>query len=60
MIWGIAMLKENYDVASMALDELINFYNNQHGISASYDKEIFDNILVFYELSIITKLLKEH
>jgi len=59
MIWVIAMLKENYDVVDMALDELINFYNNQHGISALYDKEIFDNILVFYELSIITKLLKD-
>ena len=59
MIWVIAVLKENYDVVDMALDELINLYDNQHGISASYDKEIFDNILVFYELSIISKLLKD-
>ena len=59
MIWIIAGLKENWDIVDMALDELINFYNNQPVISASYDKEIFDNILVFYELSILTKLEKD-
>ena len=59
MIWIIAILKENFDVVDMALDELIQVYETWPITSNLYVKEVFDNWLVIYELSIISKLLKD-
>ena len=55
----IGIYGDNVDIADIALDELINLYENQGLISESYANEQFDNVLVFYEWSILTKLLKD-
>ena len=54
----IAIFGDNMDVADTALDELINLYENQGLISESYANEQFDNVLLYYEMSILTKLGK--
>ena len=55
----IGIYGDNVDLADTALDELINDFENQGLISESYANEQFDNVLVFYEWSILTKLLKD-